>query len=135
MSIHGDRINRDSLGIPSVRPHSRFIPLMLNSSVVEMFDSPKRFEPRLIRNLRGIQVQCLAAGHVCSGVVDEDGCVYTWGSNAFWQLGYPSHNHIVSQPLQAQKPIPSSFERVCRRYRDWSMDINSSWEGVIQCVS
>ena len=79
---------------------SRFIP---KSVCVELFDSPKSFEPRLIRELRGVRVQCLAAGHVCSGVVDEDGRIYTGGSNAFWQLGYPSVSHTLTRPFQARK--------------------------------
>jgi len=57
--------------------------------------------PRLVRALRGTKLTSLAAGHTCSGVVDDAGCAYTMGYGRFWQLGF---GHDRDQPTPEQVP-------------------------------
>jgi alpha-tubulin suppressor-like RCC1 family protein len=64
--------------------------------------------PRLVRALRGTKLTSLAAGHTCSGVVDDAGCAYTMGYGRFWQLGL---GHDRDQPTPEQVPCEDSRAR------------------------
>jgi len=65
--------------------------------------------PRLIRALRGTPITALAAGHTCSGLVDDAGNVYTMGYGRFWQLGL---GHDRDQPTPEQVPNLSGVARL-----------------------
>ena len=69
---------------------------------IELFSTATQSYPRLIRELRGVEVQSLAAGHVCSGCVDANGQAYTWGANHFWQLGFAADRDLFPLPTQAR---------------------------------
>jgi hypothetical protein len=55
--------------------------------------------PVLVTGLPGT-VKQVAAGFQMSGAVMPDGTVWTWGDDAYGQLGYPPASSIVAAPQQ-----------------------------------
>eukprot|EP00958_Prasinococcus_capsulatus_P002289 scaffold206_cov400-Prasinococcus_capsulatus_cf.AAC.7 len=66
-----------------------------------LFASDVQPIPRRIRPLQGVRVVDIAAGHLHSAVVDDQGLVYTFGSGRFWQLGHGTdRDSDKPQPVQ-----------------------------------
>lgn len=55
------------------------------------------FEPRVIRELRGVRIKQVLAGDKHSLALDENGNVYSWGCSADGKLGLgDSVRHLIA---------------------------------------
>lgn len=61
--------------------------------------SQSRPSPTLIEDLMGIPAEKMVCGNRFSACLTEDGDVFTWGSNAYGQLGHSDYTPYSYSPI------------------------------------